>query len=98
MRQFVLGVAGACGFVFPASCGFDAPEGIALVVWLPLIELMSPGAKQVTRPLEATRKADGQAPLVRAAPAAPPCAWTVKSLPSELPATPTLIPGISYEI
>jgi hypothetical protein len=56
---------------------------------------MLPGAKQVTRPLEATRNWDGQAPLVISGEGPPLCDCTVKSLPSGLPATPTDIPGIS---
>src|SRR5208283_4179206 len=44
----------------PLPCGFVMPGGME-PAWLPPIELMSPGAKQVTRPLEATRRAEGQA-------------------------------------
>lgn len=70
------------------------PEGIDPAAWLPLIEPMSPGAKQVTRPLDATRNCAGHSPLLRLP---SPCVCTVNSLPSPLPATPTAIPGISYE-
>lgn len=68
------------------------PAGMDPAVWLPLIDPMSPGAKQVTRPLDATRNCEGQAPLLRP----PPCDCTVKSLPWPSPATPTDIPGMSY--
>ncbi len=82
-----------CGFAFPAglraipACGSGPP---------PLFNDMAPAAKQVTRPLLATLNSAGQAPLAICEPVPDPCNWTAKSLPSALPATALVIPGISY--
>jgi hypothetical protein len=49
----------------------------------------------VTRPQAAIRNSDGHAPLLSVADAPSPWDWTENSLPSEFPATPTDIPGMS---
>ena len=72
------------------------PGAIAPAAWLPLIEPISPGAKQVTRPLEATRNCAGQFPAVTGAVGLEPCDCAVYNFPSALPATPTFMPGMVY--
>jgi hypothetical protein len=96
-RPHYFGAGTLCGLPEPPACGFGIPAGIFDPAWLALIEPMSPGAKQVTRPLAATRNSAGQAPLVRIGVVPVPCDCTVNSFPSLLPAIPTLIPGMSYE-
>ena len=65
------------------------PCGMA--VWPAPIDPISPGAKQVTRPLAASLNAEGQSPPLTALPSE----RAVYSFPSPLPATPTTMPGMS---
>ena len=85
--HLVLDAAGACGLAIPG--------GMAPAVWPAPMEPISPGAKQVTRPLEARRNCEGQSPLVNAADGPVPCDCTVNIFPLAFPATPTAMPGMS---
>ena len=70
------------------------PLGAFIPLCTPVpIDPMSPGAKQETLPLGATLNCEGQVPLLTSP---DPWACTVNSFPSALPATPTVMPGISY--
>ena len=66
-------------------CG-SAPVGVSPIV---------PGMKQVRRPLGAIRNGAGQGPLSNFAPVPAPCSCNANNFPSELPATPVVMPGMS---
>ncbi len=66
--------------------------GSAAVGFRPIV----PGMKQVRRPLLAIRISAGQGPLDNFAPGLAPSNSTANNLPAAFPATPVVIPGMSY--